>query len=98
MIMAGIYSFNEGQKIIESKYPRELAEVTKIIKDVDSEQCKTKTSKEKTKPGQLIYSPPCLNKEFKTQFTQFDWHRQRVQCKLSNRNFYIYEIFKEIIW
>jgi hypothetical protein len=80
MIIAGIYSFNGGKEILESKFPNELAEVKQIIRNLDSEPCKTKTSKEAQKAGKLIYSPPCLNKAFKKEFTQLDWDSYKVQC------------------
>lgn len=65
MIIAGIYSFNGGKEIIESKYASELREVERSIALVDSKTHKTKTSREKTKPGKGLYSPPSLNKAFK---------------------------------
>lgn len=64
MIIAGIYSFNHGAEFIASNYPAELEEVKQIIAAVDSTNCKTKTSREKTRLGKALYSPRALNKAF----------------------------------
>lgn len=80
MIVAGIYSFNRGREVIEEKYPRELAEVLEIIRQVDSAQHKIKASKEKTMPGRLLYSPKSLNPAFKQEFALRGWERRRVAC------------------
>lgn len=68
MIIAGIYSFNRGQDIIASQYPAELEEVEQVIAAIDSTQCKTKTSREKTMPGRTLYSLRALNKAFTKEF------------------------------
>ncbi len=47
MIIAGIYSFNNGEDSIRSQHLAELKEVEEVIASVDSTQCKTKTSQEK---------------------------------------------------
>lgn len=83
MIIAGIYSFNQGREIIENNYAQELQEVTEIINSIDSEACKTKISKEKTMPGKVLYRPAKLNKLFQQAFTQKQWQRHRVSCKYS---------------
>ncbi len=80
MIIAGVYSFNGGEEIIESRYASELREVERIITEVDSKRHKTKTSREKTMPGKRLYSPPSLNKAFKKEFEKRDWHNHRVKC------------------
>jgi hypothetical protein len=63
--IAGMYSFNGGKEAIEARFVAELYEVKQIIMAVDSSQCKTKTSHEKTMPGKMLYSPRMLNKAFK---------------------------------
>ena len=80
MIIAGIYSFNGGREYVEAHFKKELREVREIISLIDSATLKTKTSKEKTMPGKQLYSPPALNKAFKQQFEQRDWHNHRVKC------------------
>ncbi len=81
MIIAGIYSFNHGNDIITSRYSAELAEVREIITAVDSTQCKTKSSQEKTMPGRILYSPRALNKAFTREFKLRSWETFRVQCE-----------------
>ena len=81
MIIAGMYSFNNGREVIEAKYTTELWEVDQIIAAVDSAQCRTKTSREKTMPGKTLYSPRALNKCFKQEFEARDWRKHKVRCE-----------------
>ena len=80
MRIAGRYSFNNGQKIVESQYRTLIAEIKAIIKNTDADCCKTKTSKEKTMPGKILYSPRVLNGEFKKQFSLLKWETKRIRC------------------
>ena len=64
MIVAGIYSFNQGREVIEEKYAPELREVIEVITHVQSSEHKIKESQEKTMPGRLLYSPSALNHGF----------------------------------
>lgn len=80
MIIAGLYSFNGGREIIETQYAAELREVVQIVATIDSQQYKTKTSREKTMLGRPLYSPPALNKAFKKEFEKYGWRNQRVKC------------------
>ena len=80
MIIAGIYSFNKGQEVIDSQHPNLFREIREIISRIDSESCKTKISKEKTMTGKLLYHPPSLNLCFKHEFEQKGWQKQRVLC------------------
>jgi hypothetical protein len=81
MIIAGIYSFNRGQEIIENQYAAELAEVWQVVAAVESPQYKTKTSLEKTMPGRRLCSPRSLNKAFKAEFESRQWHKHKEMCK-----------------
>lgn len=83
MIIAGIYSFNCGEEMITSRYPTELGEVKQVIAAVDSTQCKTKTSQEKTMPGRTLYSPRALNRAFTKEFGLRGWEKYKVQCDYS---------------
>ena len=60
MIVAGIYSFNNGQQVVEQNYPAELSHILEVITAVDSEEYKTKVSSEKTMPGKMLYHPSVL--------------------------------------
>ena len=81
MNIAGMYSFNSGKELIEVKYATELREVEQVISAVDSTQCKTKTSHEKTMPGRTLYSPRALNKAFKREFEVRGWCKHKVKCE-----------------
>ncbi|WP_448379763.1 BglII/BstYI family type II restriction endonuclease, partial [Gloeomargarita sp.] len=85
MIIAGIYSFNNGREVIEKDYAQELKEVQEIICSIDSEACKTKISKEKTMPGRLLYQPSKLNKLFSSEFAARSWQTHRISCKYSQK-------------
>ena len=81
MRIAGVYSFNDGRKAIESRFAAELRDVEQVITAVDSEKLKTKTSREKTMPGRKLYSPRALNKAFKIEFEERGWRVHRVACE-----------------
>ena len=81
MIIAGVYSFNGGREIIESKFGGELQEIQRAIATVDGRKHKTKTSSEKTMREKRLYSPESLNKAFKRSFQKQQWHNQRVRCE-----------------
>jgi len=81
MKIAGIYSFNGGQEIIETQFATELRDVEQVIAAVDSEKHKTKTRREKTMPGRKLYSPRALNKAFQAGFEEWSWHTRRVTCE-----------------
>jgi len=83
VIIAGIYSFNRGEKVINSGYSAELEEVKQVIAAVDSAKCKTKTSREKTMAGRTLYSPRTLNRAFTKEFELREWKKYRVQCDYS---------------
>ncbi len=80
MRIVGIYSFNNGQGIIESEYALELHEVQQVVASVDSSVYKTKRSREKTMRDKLLYSPKGLNKGFKNNFEGLGWQTHRVRC------------------
>ena len=83
MIIAGLYSFNGGKEIIESRFHSELREIEQIIAAVDSETHKTKVSKEKTMSGRVLYRPASLNKAFRTEFEARHWQKHKVHCEYS---------------
>lgn len=85
MIIAGIYSFNNGQEVIESEYRNELEEVKDIIRAINSEDCKTKRSQEKTMVDRLLYSPRELNNVFKDEFELRQWEKYRVPCNYPSK-------------
>jgi hypothetical protein len=55
---------------------------------VDSSLYKTKVSKEKTMPGDMLYSPSEINKAFKREFThRYGWQPIRVPCSYSTAHY-----------
>jgi hypothetical protein len=84
MIVAGIYSFNGGREIIEAEYKNELEEVKEVIVSVDSEQYKSKISRERTMLDRPLYSPRALNRAFKAEFASRGWAPHREICVYSN--------------
>ncbi len=85
MKIAGIYSFNKGEEVIEEKFANELKEVQKAIKAVKSSLYKTKVSDEKTMLGKVLYDPGQLNKAFVAQFKPRGWESYRVRCDYSTK-------------
>lgn len=79
MIVAGVYSFNNGKEIVASRFAAELSKVEQVIAAVDSSQHETKSSREKTMPGKILYSPSSVNKAFRREFEARGWHDHRVK-------------------
>jgi len=80
MRIVGVFSFNGGKEAVERAYPHLLDEVKQIVGKVDAAKCRTKTSKEKTMPGKMLYSPVALNFKFKKLFAARRWKSVRVKC------------------
>lgn len=81
MIIAGIYSFNDGLEIIEKNFPNELDEIKTVIGRVDAKKHKTKISQEKTMAGKMLYQPSSLNQAYKQEFELFGWHKEKIYCE-----------------
>ncbi len=81
MVIAGRYSFNNGEEAIQSRYLHLLAEIEKTIAGIDATRHKTKSSKERTKAGQILYSPIELNRQFKTQLEPLGWKGRKIPCE-----------------
>lgn len=81
MRIVGVYSFNDGEKIIPKKYPGIYQEIKEIITSIHAPRHKSKISKEKTMKGRKLFSPVKLNKDFKSQFGKKGWKTVRVPCE-----------------
>ena len=81
------YSQKEGKSFIQKHFPDELNEIYGIIEGVILEDFRTKVSKEKTMPGAMLYSPPELNREYKTKFNALGWHEYRIKLPFGNGAF-----------
>ena len=63
-----IYSHLNGEEYLIAREPALWLEIQDVIAKVDSAACKTKVSKERGRHGDLLYSPPDMNAEFKKWF------------------------------
>lgn len=88
MKVVASFSFKGGEAAVKKKYPDELKEILAVIAAVDSSAHKTKSSKEKTMPGRVLYSPTSLNRAFKAAFKMRGWEKQKVPCEYST-HFYV---------
>jgi hypothetical protein len=87
MRIVGRYSFNQGEEVVRRDFARLLSEVEAVIAAVDSGGHKTKTSREKTMPGQMLFSPVSINKAFKRRFSDAGWAPIRVPCEYSTEHY-----------
>ncbi len=78
MRIAEIYSHLNGFEYIQYHKKHLWIELENVIKSIDTEKLRTKVSKEKTKLGDLLYSPVELNNTFKTLLSKKDWAESRV--------------------
>lgn len=78
--IAATFSFNDGQTQITKRYAHLLPEINEAIKVVNAADHKVKVSKEKTMPGQVLYSPKSINAAFKVAFADRNWQPIRVAC------------------
>ncbi|MBI5344971.1 MAG: restriction endonuclease [Deltaproteobacteria bacterium] len=85
MKISGVYSFKKGKEFIKAKYPRLLKEIKEVIKQIKAETYLTKTSKEKTMTGKMLYSPMSLNGAFKKEFAKYNWTKHRENCEYSKK-------------
>lgn len=85
MTIAGVYSFKNGEQVIQERYGDQLREVKEVIKAVDAGRCKTKTSREKTMPGKALYSPTALNRTSRREFEARGWQKHKVKCEYPNK-------------
>ncbi len=73
MKIVDTYSFKGGEKFLKTHHTNELQEVLDSINDLDASICLTKESREKTKKGQVLFSPVDMNKYLKLSFHLKGW-------------------------
>lgn len=81
MQIVGTYSFKRGKEAIADKYPHLFDEIEDAIASIDAEKHRTKTSKEKTKKGKLLFSPVSLNQAMKDYLYPLGWQYHRENCE-----------------
>lgn len=73
MKIINAYSFKGGEEYLKERHPKELREVFGAIEALDATLCLTKESREKTKKGQVLFSPVDMNDYLKTVLHDKDW-------------------------
>lgn len=72
------YSHLNGLEFLLVHQRKLWKEVQGVIADIDAAACRTKVSKEKTKVGNLLYSPVEMNKCFRERLREHHWEESRV--------------------
>ncbi|MDE5578830.1 MAG: restriction endonuclease [Alistipes sp.] len=78
MKITQFYSHLNGYEYLMVHKPYLWDEIALAIKNVDANIALTKISKEKTKKGEVLYSPSDLNALFKKQFARSGWEECRI--------------------
>ena len=71
------YSHLNGEEYLLVRRPTLWQEVLNVIESVDAAACRNKTSREKSRQGQMLYSPKSMNKAIKTGFNALGWRERR---------------------
>ena len=71
------YSHLNGEEYLLVHRPSLWQEVLNVIDSVDAEACKDKVSQEKSRQGQMLYSPTSMNKAIAMGFEARGWQDQR---------------------
>lgn len=77
MKIAQKYSHLNGEEYLIVHHNKLYKEIKKVIGLINADDFKTKVSKEKTKRGNILYSPVDLNKEFNKEFEKLGWKESR---------------------
>lgn len=78
------YSFNDGEREVQSRFPELLSEIEAVIQSVDAHTHRNKKSKEKTKNLRMLFNPKSLNKVFKAEFGKRAWEPKKEYCTYSS--------------
>ena len=79
MKVCGRFSFNDGIRVIQEKYPNLMREIEEVIARIDVAVCKTKGSK-KVVLGRRFFDPKLLNTAFKNEFFSRQWRSVKIEC------------------
>ena len=71
------YSHLNGEEFLLVHRKELWDEILEVIGSVDAEACRTKISRERTKAGNLLYSPIEMNKAMASGFKQRGWKQRR---------------------
>jgi hypothetical protein len=78
MKIASMYSHLNGWEYIRVHKPSLWSEIESVVSSVNAKACKTKVSKEKSKQGEMLYSPIEMNRRMKSKFASLGWHQSRT--------------------
>jgi hypothetical protein len=76
--IADFYSHLNGYEFIKVHKPHLWDEIVEVIDAVDAETCRTKSSKEKTMMGEMLYSPKGLNNAIRDGFAKHKWESRQA--------------------
>ncbi len=82
MYVTAEYSHKGGKEFINRHHPSELEDIYRVIGDIDAEKHKVKTSREKTMPGRMLYSPPGLNEAYTMRLAKLGWAKHQVRMEI----------------
>jgi hypothetical protein len=77
MKIAQKYSHLNGEEYLIVHHKKLYKEIAEVINNIKADDYKTKISSEKTKMGDMLYSPIELNKAFDEKFNQKNWNESR---------------------
>ena len=91
------YSHLGGAEILKVRYPKLEKEINNVIAGIDR-LTKSKVSKEKTMPGELLYSPIHINEKFRDAFHSHGYRelRDTYTIKIESYPYEIQGAFKQI--
>ncbi|MCB5253968.1 MAG: restriction endonuclease [Candidatus Cloacimonetes bacterium] len=84
MKIAKTFSHMNGEEYLIVHHKPLYDEIKRVIASIDAESCKTKISKEKTKKGEILYSPADLNLAFKNNFSALNWAESRYSYYITH--------------
>ena len=79
MRIAAQYSHLNGLEFLLVHHKDLLGEIEAVIASVDAEACRTKTSREQTRTGRILYSPVDMNKAMAAGFQERGWEQRRQE-------------------
>jgi hypothetical protein len=87
------YSHLNGEEYLLVHKAPVYQEIKDVITGIDATRCMRKVSKEKTMKGRRLYSPVCLNREFKKSFNSKRWQESKYSyCVTTDR-----KVLQEIV-
>ena len=78
MKIADFYSHLNGYEFIKVHKPKLWDEIVEVIQSVDAEAHRTKTSREKTIAGQMLYAPKGMNAAMREGFEKHNWESRQA--------------------